>query len=100
MNARIHLASQLANSTIQTDLKNLVLDRTETVGKNFETVDSSVCAILVKKHSDPGAVRVDAPGMPSVETGPQKNGFDIMVINPGQTCMFYSNPTVRYFKRA
>jgi len=76
------------------------LDPTETIGKSFEIVDSSVCAILVKKNSAPGAVRVDAPGMPNVVTGPREKGFDIVVIGPGQTCMLYSTPTVRYFKRA
>ena len=99
MNTRISVASHLNNNTIQTKLK-VFLDRTEIVGKNFEIVDSSICAILVKKHSAPGAVRVDAPGMPNVETGPHKKGFDIVVIRPGQTCMLYSTPTVRYFRRA
>jgi len=78
----------------------VTLDRDETVGKNFEVVDSIVCAILVKKNSARGAVRVTAPGMPNVVTGPDRSGFDIVVIRPGQVCMFYLTPTVRYFRRA
>lgn len=78
----------------------VVLDPSETVGKSLALVDSSVCAILVRKHSATGAVRVDAPGMPNVVTGPDQKGFDIVVIRPGQTCRFFLTPTVRYFKRA
>jgi hypothetical protein len=60
-------------------------------------VDQSVCAILVKKNSANGAVRVDAPDMPNVVTGPDQKGFVIVVIFPGQTCRIFLNPTLRYF---
>jgi hypothetical protein len=78
----------------------VVLDPSETVGRSLEMVDSSVCAILVRKQSARGAVRVDAPGMPNVVTGPDQKGFDIVVIRQDQTCRLFLTPTVRYFRRA
>jgi hypothetical protein len=78
----------------------VVLDSYETVGKGLEMVPKSVCAILVKKNSAAGAVRVDTDGSPNVVTGPNKRGVDIVVIKPGQTCRFYLTPTVRYFRPA
>lgn len=92
-------ASCLIDNAIQTGVK-VVLDPEETVGTSLEMVDSSVCAILVRKKSARGAVRVDAPGMPNVVTGPDQIGFDIVVIRPGQTCRIFLTPTVRYFRRA
>ena len=90
-------ATTLANNAPQTKTK-VILDVNETVGQSFEMVPSSVCAILVRKQSGRGAVRVNAPGMPNVETGPHKQGFDIVVIKPGQTCRLFLTPTVRYFR--
>lgn len=86
---------------IQTGVK-VVLDSEWTVGTDLEEVDSSVCAILVQKKGRYGAVRLDAPGMPNVATGPyeDENGFVIVVIEPGQTCRIFLYPTVRYFRRA
>jgi hypothetical protein len=78
----------------------VVLDLNETVGRSFEMVDPAVCAILVRKRSAIGAVRVDAPGMPNVVTGPDQKGFVIVVIRQGQTCRLFLTPTVRYFRRA
>jgi hypothetical protein len=94
------VSSHLNDNTIQTDEKTVLIDSEPTVGKRFEMVDSSVCAILVYKHSADGAVRLNAPGMPNVVTGPDESGFDIVIIKPGQTCRFFGTPTVRYFRRA
>jgi len=72
------------------------------VGTEFETVHSSIRAILVRKDSAWGAVRVTGPGtpkeVPNVVTGPNRAGYVIVVIKPGQDCMFLKNPSVRYFR--
>ncbi len=63
-------------------------------------VDSSVCAILVKKHGAAGAVRVFSDPVTNVVTGPaQGTGFVIVVVKRGQECMFLKTPSVRYFRR-
>lgn len=95
----IPAAGHLIDNAIQTGVR-VVLDKKFTVGKSLEMVDSSVCAVLVQKKSDDGAVRLDAVGMPNVVTGPNQSGFDIVVIRPGQTCRLFLTPTVRYFRRA
>ena len=61
-----------------------------------------VCAVLVKKDSDGGAVRVTGSNtsMQNIVTGPtEKAGFDIILIRDGQTCMLLGNPTIRYIRR-
>lgn len=95
--------SCLANNDTQIN-EQVILDPNEIVpdekvGENFEMVDSSVRAVLVKKCSARGAVRVNAPSMPNVVTGPDEKGWVIVVIRRGQTCMLLLTPTVRYFRR-
>jgi hypothetical protein len=100
MNSLVQVINYLANNATQIN-EEVTLDRDETVGRgSFEMVDPSVCAVLVKKCSARGAVRVGAPSLPNVVTGPDEKGFVIVVINRGQTCMLLLTPTVRYFKRA
>ena len=78
-----------------------MLDRNETVGKNFETIeDPSICAILVNKQGARGAVRLYASGTPNVVTGPEEKGWVVVVRRPGQTGRFFLTPTVRYFRCA
>lgn len=63
-------------------------------------MDSSVYAMLVKKHGAAGAVRVFSDPVTNVVTGLiQGTGFVIIVIKPGQDCMFLKTPSVRYFRR-
>jgi hypothetical protein len=61
-------------------------------------VDSSVCAILVRK--DGGAGAVTGGTFDNVVTGPtQGTGSVIIVVKSGQSLMFYGTPSVRYFRR-
>ncbi|OCL14012.1 hypothetical protein AOQ84DRAFT_359276 [Glonium stellatum] len=77
----------------------LVIDP-ETIGTDFEMVDSSVRAILVKKHSAGGAVRVFGNPIRNVVTGPNEGaGFVIVIVGPGETCRLFGSPSIRYFRR-
>ncbi len=61
-------------------------------------MDSSVCAILVRK--DGGAGAVTGGTFDNVVTGPtQGTGSVIIVVKSGQSLMFYGTPSVRYFRR-
>lgn len=78
----------------------VVVDDCETIGKTFEQVESSVCAILIKRDGGGGAVRVFGDAVRNVVTGPSESpGYVIMVIAPGETCRFLGTPTVRFFRR-
>ncbi|KAI9891859.1 MAG: hypothetical protein M1814_002244 [Vezdaea aestivalis] len=80
--------------------EDVVLDLQETMGKDFGTVETSVCAILVKKDGPWGAVRVFSEPVTNLVTGPtQGDGFAIVVIKPGQTCRLFGTPSMRYFRR-
>ncbi|KAI9793501.1 MAG: hypothetical protein M1816_007933 [Peltula sp. TS41687] len=75
-----------------------VKDPTETAGRDFEIVDDSVCAILIRK--DGGAGAVSGITSRNIMTGPKQGaGFVMIVIRTGRTCMFLGNPSVRYFRR-
>lgn len=93
-----HDDQKLKKKAAQLSGEDVILDPKETLGTDFEKVDPSVCAILVKKHGTVGAVRVFSDPVTNVETG-RENGFVIVVIKPGQDCMFLQNPSVRYFRR-
>jgi len=80
---------------------NVVLNPTWTVGADFEKLDASVCAVLVKIHGDGGAVRVYSSPMQNVVTGPKRGtGYIIVVIKSGETCRLFGTPSVRYFRRS
>jgi len=83
--------------------QDVILDATETIGTDFQTVDPSIPAILVQKTSAGGAVRVTGLGtpkeVPNVVTGPNYSGVVIVVVKSGQDCMFFGSPLVRYFRR-
>ena len=77
----------------------LVIDP-KTIGIDFKMVDLSVRAILIKKHSAGGAVRVFSNPIRNVVTGPDKGtGFIIVIIGPSETCRLFSSPSIRYFRR-
>ncbi|RAK99638.1 uncharacterized protein BO80DRAFT_120230 [Aspergillus ibericus CBS 121593] len=82
--------------------KGVVIEKSVSHPKSFTTADKSVCAVLVHRRGAEGAVRVTGPGtphpIPNVITGPSENGWDIIAVKEGQTCMFFGNPTVRFFK--
>jgi hypothetical protein len=67
-----------------------VLDADWTTGKNFERVDSSVCAILIRPGAG-GAVRV--------YSDPIKNdlaGTVMIPVKTGERCRPFGNPSVRF----
>ncbi|QSS61745.1 hypothetical protein I7I51_03922 [Histoplasma capsulatum] len=78
--------------------ENVVLDSSQTIGKNFQTVDSSVRAILIIKKSAEGAVRVFGKDIRNVVTGPNEDGFVIVAVKEGETCRLLGTPTIRYFR--
>lgn len=76
----------------------LVIDKQETAGKEFEVADRSVRAILVKKGSSAGAVRVFGQSIRNVVTGPKEQGYALVIVASNEECMFLGSPTVRYFR--
>lgn len=78
----------------------VLVDSEETIAKSFDTVDPSVCAILIKKHSAPGAVRLFGDKVVNVVTGPTEvTGYIILIKKPGETCRLLGNPSIRCFRR-
>lgn len=75
----------------------------ETVGSGeYDVADSSVCAIVVTRNSENGAVRVTGLGNEdeNVVTGPrQESGYCIVVVKSGQLCSILGKPTYRFIKR-
>lgn len=95
------LRDQSANYRSQTST-NLVIDPQTSNPRSFTIADTSIRAILVYKDGPGGAVRVTGPGISqnvlNVVTGPDETGLEIVEVIPGQTCMFFGQPTVRYFR--
>ena len=76
-----------------------MLDSKETIGSDLEQVDSSICAVLVRRNGGAGAVRLYGSQVENIRTGPdQGSGLFVVVIGPG-TCRFFGSPSVRYFRR-
>jgi hypothetical protein len=69
----------------------------------FEMVDRTVSAILVRKDSGSGAVRITGGGKGEaifVVTGSKEGtGYDLVSIEDGQTAMLLGRASVRYFRR-
>ena len=66
--------------------ENLIIDSQDTIGKNFEKVDLSLRATLVKRNSAEGAVRVFGDDIRHVVTGPKENGFVIVSLSEAEYC--------------
>lgn len=95
-----HDDQKLQKKATQLSDEDVVLDPKETVGTDFGTVVSSVCAILVKKHGAVGAVRIFSNPITNVVTGPtQGTGFVIVVRKSDKNCRLFGNPSLRYFRR-
>lgn len=68
----------------------------------YDIADSSVCAILVTRKSEDGAVRVT--GLENedenVVTGlREKLGYCIVIVRSGQLCSILGKPTYRFIRR-
>jgi hypothetical protein len=72
-----------------------VLDADWTTGKNFERVDSSVCAILIRPGAG-GAVRVYSDPIKNVVTS-DLAGTVMIPVKTGERCRVFGNPSVRFF---
>jgi hypothetical protein len=77
--------------------EDVTLDVNWTVGKDLESVDSTVRAILVKIHDGGGAVRVYSSPLQNVVTG-GGSGFVIVAIKSTESCRLFGSPSVRYFR--
>lgn len=87
------LASMPANANISLDAK-------WKEGTNFQSAEPSVCAVLIKKNSATGAVRVFSDPVTNVVTGPnQEPGVVLIVLKDGEECMLLGRPSVRWFSR-
>ncbi|KAK5086188.1 hypothetical protein LTR70_007433 [Exophiala xenobiotica] len=69
----------------------LVIDKQETVGKEFEVADRSVRAILVKKDSSAGAVRVFGQSIRNVVTGPKEQGYALVIVATNEEWTYHVN---------
>jgi hypothetical protein len=67
----------------------------------FEIVDFSVCVILIRKDGGSKAVFVSGSGilkkLPYVYIN-RESGFVIIEIKEDQTCIFYKNSLIKYFR--
>lgn len=70
----------------------------ERVGGPLETADPSIRAMLVKTHSEDGAVRVLGKKIRNVPTGMGRSGYVIVIIREGEGCMLLGKPSVRDFR--
>lgn len=78
----------------------VTIDTQETVGRDFGTVDQSVCAILIKRDGTPGAVRIFGDVVTNVVTGPtQGDGYVVVLRKTGQSCRLFGSPSMRFFRR-
>jgi len=76
----------------------LVIDKEETCGRDFEIADTSIRALLVRKNSSAGAVRVFGQPIMNVVTDPKERGYTLVVVASGEDCMFLGSPSVRCFR--
>ena len=67
-------------------------------GKDVGIADPLIRALLVTQNCSWGAVRVNSDPITNVVTG-NGNGFYIVTIEPGQSCLFLQHPSVRYFRQ-
>ncbi|KAL4923410.1 uncharacterized protein BDV17DRAFT_244389 [Aspergillus undulatus] len=94
--------AELENHARELTSKNVTIDPAKSFPKSFSITDASVIAVLVYKKGSAGAVRVTGPNtpqpVPNVVTGTDETGLEIIEVKEGQTCMFFGNPAVRYFR--
>lgn len=68
---------------------------------DLDSVDSNTaCALLVQIDGGVGAVYVHGNELDIVMTGPDRGaGWWLIILRQGQSCRFYGQPSVRYFRR-
>lgn len=67
------------------------------MGDDLAILDSQVGAVLVRKHGGAGAIS----GGPyqTILTGPtERAGYLLVIVKPGERCIFYGSPTIRYLR--
>lgn len=67
-------------------------------GSDFETLNESICAVLVDKGASGGAVRIYSNPVRNIVTG-QEKGVIMAIIEPGVVCRIFGGPLVRYIRR-
>ncbi|KAI9923508.1 hypothetical protein MW887_008620 [Aspergillus wentii] len=69
---------------------------------DLDSVDwDTACALLVRIDGAAGAVYVHGNKLDIVMTGADRGpGWWLIVLEPGQSCRFYGQPSVRYFRRS
>lgn len=68
---------------------------------DLDSVDwNTACALLVQIDGGVGAVYVHGNELDIVMTGPDRGtGWWLIILRQGQSCRFYGQPSVRYFRR-
>lgn len=68
---------------------------------DLDSVDwKTACALLVQIDGGVGAVYVHGKELDIVMTGPDRGtGWWLIILKQGQSCRFYGQPSVRYFRR-
>jgi hypothetical protein len=80
--------------------KNVYFARENVQVNDLDSVDcETACAVLVQKDGGAGAVHVHGNKLDIIMTGPdQGEGWWLIVLEPGQSCRFYGQPSVQYFR--
>jgi hypothetical protein len=93
----VQTVKRLASISVNEEV---VLDESWKTGENFQSPDTSVCAVLIKKDSAAGAVRVYSDPVTNVVTGPsQEAKVVLIVLRNDETCRLFGRPSVRWFSR-
>ena len=94
-----HDDTQLEDKVKELTGEALTIESEVIQGSDFQEMDSTVGAVLVKKKGESGAFRVTGGETQNVVTGPNESGVVIVVIKRGQTGMCLGRPSIRRFKR-
>lgn len=83
----------------------IVIDKAESVASGKQTLDSSICGVIIRKDGGQSRVEVfDTGEVVKVEPCSRSGGFDgngnmvLVVKKPNKTAFIYGTPAVRYFR--
>ncbi|KAJ5544127.1 hypothetical protein N7494_005406 [Penicillium frequentans] len=81
--------------------EDVTLSPTNVEVHDLDSVDwNTACALLVQIGGGVGAVYIHGNQLDIVMTGPDRgNGSWLIGLEQGQSCRFYGQPSVRYFRR-